>query len=120
MISLLEFRTNSKPRSTSQRGSPGHRPDSIRFDVHVNWALDRPPAAVYFPSMLAKEQISRMSSSERVEAMELLWESFSTEGIEYPSPDWHGKVLADRSEIIDSGKATWLSVDELQARLTSR
>ena len=72
------------------------------------------------PIMLGKEQISRMYSSERVEAMELLWESFSTEGIDYPSPDWHGKLLAERSEIIDSGKATWLSVDELQARLANR
>ena len=70
--------------------------------------------------MLAKEHISLMSSSERMEAMELLWESFSTEGIDYPSPDWHGKLLAERSEIIDSGKATWLSVDELQARLANR
>ena len=70
--------------------------------------------------MLAMEQISRMSSSERVEAMELLWESFSREGIDYPSPDWHGTVLAERSENIESGKATWLSVDELQARLMSR
>jgi hypothetical protein len=67
--------------------------------------------------MLAMEQISRMSSSERVEAMELLWESFSKEGIDYPLPDWHGKVLAERSEMIESGKAIWLSVDELQARL---
>jgi hypothetical protein len=32
--------------------------------------------------------------------MELLWESFAKEGIHYPSPDWHGKVLAERSEII--------------------
>jgi len=70
--------------------------------------------------MLAKEQISLMSSTERMEAMELLWESFSTEGIDYPSPDWHGKVLAERSEIIDSETATWLSVDELQARLANR
>ena len=70
--------------------------------------------------MLVMEQISRMSSSERVEAMELLWESFSKEGIDYPSPDWHGKVLTERSEIIESGNATWLSVDELQARLMSR
>ena len=70
--------------------------------------------------MLAMEQISRMSSSERVEAMELLWESFSKEGIEYPSPDWHGKVLAERSGIIESGNATWLTVDDLQARLMSR
>ena len=61
-----------------------------------------------------------MSSSERVEAMELLWESFSKEGIDCPSPDWHGKILAERSDTIDSGMATWLSVDELQARLISR
>jgi hypothetical protein len=70
--------------------------------------------------MLAMEQISRMSSSERVEVMELLWESFSKEGIDYPSPDWHGRVLADRSGIIDSGNAAWLTVDELQARLIRR
>jgi len=70
--------------------------------------------------MLAMEQISRMSSCERVEAMELLWESFSKEGIDYPSPDWHGKVLAERSEMIESDKATWLTVDELQTRLMSR
>jgi hypothetical protein len=55
--------------------------------------------------MLAMEQISRMSSSERVEAMELLRESLSKEGFDYPSPDWHGKVLTERSEIIDSGNA---------------
>ena len=70
--------------------------------------------------MLVMEQISRMSSTERVEAMELLWNSFSKDGIEYPSPDWHGQILAERSGIIESGKAIWLSVDELQARLMSR
>jgi hypothetical protein len=52
--------------------------------------------------------------------MELLWESFAKEGIDYPSPDWHASVLAARSEIIASGGAAWLTVDELQARLMSR
>ena len=61
-----------------------------------------------------------MSFSERFEAMELLWDFFSEEGINYPSPDWHGKVLVECSELIDSGNATWLSVDELQARLMSQ
>ncbi len=70
--------------------------------------------------MSAKEQISRMTSSERVETMELLWESFAKEGVDYPSPDWHGKVLTERSGITGSGHATWLSVDELQACLMSR
>ena len=69
---------------------------------------------------MAKEEISRITPTERAEAIEFLWESFAKEGIDYPSPDWHAKILADRSEIIDSGKATWLSVDELQARLMSR
>lgn len=70
--------------------------------------------------MLAMDQISRMSSAERLAAMELLWESFGNDGIDYPSPDWHVQVLAARSEIIDSDKATWLTVDELQARLMHR
>jgi len=61
-----------------------------------------------------------MSSTERMEAMELLWDSFSKEGIDYPSPDWHAVVLSERSQIIDSDQATWLSVDELQARLANR
>lgn len=70
--------------------------------------------------MLAKEQIFRMSTGERLEAMELLWESFAAEGIDYPSPHWHGKVLDERSNIIASGNATWLTIDELQSRLSNR
>lgn len=70
--------------------------------------------------MLAEQEITQMTAIERVEAMELLWQSFSKEGIDYPSAEWHGQVLCDRSEIIKSGNAKWLSVDELQARLTSR
>jgi putative addiction module component (TIGR02574 family) len=70
--------------------------------------------------MLAMAQISRMSSSERVKTMELLWQSFAKEGIDDPSPAWHDRVLAERAEIIESGKATWLSVNELKARLMSR
>jgi hypothetical protein len=66
------------------------------------------------------EQISQMSSSERMEAMELLWESFSKDGIDYESPEWHEEILIKRSELIESGNARWFSVDELQARLMSR
>jgi putative addiction module component (TIGR02574 family) len=70
--------------------------------------------------MLAMDQISRMSSAERLATMELLWESFAKEGIDYPSPDWHGPILAARSELIASDKPDWLTVDELQARLLNR
>jgi putative addiction module component (TIGR02574 family) len=70
--------------------------------------------------MLAMEEISRMTSAERLATMELLWESFAKEGIDYPSPDWHAPVLAARSDIIDTDKAVWLTVDQLQDRLMSR
>ncbi len=70
--------------------------------------------------MLATEEISRMSKEERVEAMELLWESFARDGIEFPSPEWHGPVLAARTAIADSPDAEWLDIDQLQARLTKR
>ncbi len=70
--------------------------------------------------MLAIKQISQMSSTERLAAMELLWESFARDGIDYPSPAWHAPALAARSKIIDSDEAAWLTVDELQARLMSR
>ncbi len=70
--------------------------------------------------MLAEEEIQRMTPAERLSAMEQLWESFAKEGLDYPSPDWHGAVLKERAEKIDSGEATWLSVDELQTRLQDR
>ncbi|MEI6819587.1 MAG: addiction module protein [Verrucomicrobiota bacterium] len=75
---------------------------------------------MYPASMLAIDQISQMTVRERVEVMELLWGSFSKDGIDYPSPDWHARILAERSAKIDSGEATFLSLDELQSRLASR
>lgn len=70
--------------------------------------------------MFAAEEISHMSHAERLNAMERLWESFARDGIDYPSPAWHGDVLAQRAERATSPTATWLSLDELQARLLQR
>ena len=70
--------------------------------------------------MLAAEDISRMSKDERVNAMERLWESFSRDGMEVRSPDWHERILAGRTKIADSPDAVWIGVDELQSRLMER
>jgi hypothetical protein len=43
-----------------------------------------------------------MSMSERLQAMELLWRSFSGSEDEVPSPDWHGEVLSERLAKIES------------------
>ncbi|WP_035609559.1 addiction module protein [Haloferula sp. BvORR071] len=68
--------------------------------------------------MLAAEEISRMSKEERLAAMDLLWRSFSRDGIEITSPSWHEGVLTERSRIVDSADAEWLSLEQLEVRLS--
>ena len=58
--------------------------------------------------------IKKMSVTERVRAMELLWDSFSYEDIEVVSPAWHGEILSQRKERIVNGKASFTSLDELK------
>ena len=58
-----------------------------------------------------------MSSVERLQAMESLWDAICQDGREPQSPDWHGAVLEERKQRITSGEAKWLSLDELKKRL---
>ena len=44
-----------------------------------------------------KEEVTRLSKTERLQAMEWLWASLSREPEEIESPEWHGEVLAARS-----------------------
>lgn len=53
--------------------------------------------------------IKKMTLVERLQAMELLWESLSQNEHELESPEWHQKILAERKENIDSKKLIPLS-----------
>jgi Putative addiction module component len=64
-----------------------------------------------------KEEVSRLSKAERLEAMEWLWASLSKEQQEIESPEWHGEVLAARKAKVDSGEAQFLSIAQLKKRL---
>jgi hypothetical protein len=62
--------------------------------------------------------VSKMSSVERLQAMESLWNAICQDEENEPSsPDWHGAVLEERQQKIASGDAKWLSLDELKKRL---
>ncbi len=58
-----------------------------------------------------------MSLAERVSAMEALWDSMTAEGSAVKSPTWHKTVLAERRSKIASGKATYVSLAQLKAKL---
>jgi len=69
--------------------------------------------------MIEASQIEQMSTSERLHAMEQLWDALCREAPDMPSPDWHGLVLKDRKERAGRGDAKFLSLEELRSRLQS-
>ena len=60
-----------------------------------------------------------MSVPERLKAMELLWESISEESESIESPEWHGEILNKRRDVVESGKAKYLSISQVRERLKS-
>lgn len=69
--------------------------------------------------MIESSQIERMSVTERLQAMDQIWDSLNQCGDEIPSPDWHQDVLAARKERAQSGEAKFLTLDQLRSRLRS-
>jgi hypothetical protein len=67
--------------------------------------------------MIDKSDIEKMSLSERLEAMELLWDSISDNPENISSPAWHGEVLKKRETKVESGEAEYLTLPELKNRL---
>ena len=63
-----------------------------------------------------KEEVSRLSKAEQLQAMEWLWASLSKEAQDIQSLEWHGQVLARKAKV-DSGDAQFLSVTQLKERL---
>lgn len=70
--------------------------------------------------MLAEAEIKSMSLTERLQAMELLWRSFSASEDEVPSSDWHGEVLSERLAKVEAGEGKFLSLSELKTRLATK
>jgi len=60
-----------------------------------------------------------MSVTERLQAMDQLWDALTRDKDEIPSPDWHQDVLADRKARAQRGEAKFLSLAELRSRLRS-
>jgi len=60
-------------------------------------------------------EIKNMSTLERLQVMEELWDSLCHDTEEIDSPVWHGDVLENRRKKIESGNAEFLSLEELKA-----
>ena len=69
--------------------------------------------------MIDSTQIEKMSVTERLQAMDQLWDSLNRSGEEIPSPDWHQEILADRKARAQRGEAKFLTLAQLRSRLRS-
>lgn len=70
--------------------------------------------------MIQASEIERMTPTERLQAMELLWKAISTSPSKVESPKWHGEVLKSRLSKIKKGKAVFYTVDEIKSRQRAR
>ena len=60
-------------------------------------------------------EVKKMSTIERLQAMEALWDSFMEEESKFDSPEWHRNIIENRKRKINNGKAEFISLEELRA-----
>jgi len=70
--------------------------------------------------MPATLDLKQMSRPEKVRLMEEIWQDLSAHEQKVESPSWHGEIIAERIAKVEEGKATFLTLEELQARLATR
>ena len=69
---------------------------------------------------MSTAELLEMSTGERLEAMELLWDSLCHDASKPNSPAWHKDILEKRRQRIDSGEATFVSLDDVKAHFLSK
>lgn len=64
---------------------------------------------------MKEADLKSMSVDERLRMMESLWASLDHETVPIESPDWHGDILEQRKAKLESGEATFISLETLEA-----
>ena len=60
--------------------------------------------------------VETLSLSEKLDVLEQVWSSLRERPEEVPAPGWHGAVLADRVERLNSGAAHLADWDDAKRR----
>ena len=61
--------------------------------------------------------LDKMTVSEKLAAMELLWEDISRSNDNVPPFSWHGQILKDREKLISEEKATFSNLNDAKKRI---
>ncbi len=93
---LTAFRLNSTPGGT--------RVSLLHTDAHMDITLP----------------LDKMTTAEKLRAMEALWADLSRHEEEVESPPWHEQVLEEREQQVQSGQATFLDWETAKKELRDR
>lgn len=66
---------------------------------------------------MSAAEIQKMTTRERLAAMEQLWDALCHDQTEPVSPSWHDAVLAKRKEKMDSTAAHFFTLDQIREQL---
>ncbi|MDP3030036.1 MAG: addiction module antitoxin RelB [Deltaproteobacteria bacterium] len=61
--------------------------------------------------------IDKMTTSDKLAAMEQLWEDLCRSPESVPSPPWHGDVLSAREKRVREGQAEFATLDVAKDRI---
>ena len=64
--------------------------------------------------------IDRMTTREKLMAMEALWDSLRRNEEQIPVQEWHKQILDERQRQIDSGEARFVDWETAKARIRDR
>ena len=64
--------------------------------------------------------LKEMSVEEKLQTMEALWQSLSSDPAAVESPPWHEEELAERERKIESGEAKFVEWEKAKADIRQR
>jgi len=64
--------------------------------------------------------LEKMTTTEKLRAMESLWSDLTRDEEKFESPDWHGDVLRERAARVKQGKETFLDWETAKKQLRKR
>ena len=72
--------------------------------------------------MTLETLLSGLSTADKLHAMDLLWRDLSSNPSGFASPDWHGKVLAERQANPSAGERMPIeeAIADIKERLNAR
>ncbi len=61
-----------------------------------------------------------MTIAEKMEVIERIMADFAKRPDRLPSPEWHGRILAEREKALENGTDRFISLEEAEKRISER